>query len=634
MNDQQKPGPSGIKSEMTENLDDFLRYFNIVRDDHQARIDEKPLNDQWENDVSKFLFENNSNDDIDFDRPEFDSKDVAEIDKLLANFIGNTDQNEDEKKPQQKAFINPNLYKLKFNEKKMFRLFRENMLYDPMDDILEKIESKKRKHLTTEDDSCCSDSDNDNDDHDHSNSIVGDGDECQSEISLYSDIGGGDDDEDDDSSYRNKKLKTNERIGTTATTSLEQGGSNLPLSSSSSNTMAISPKKEEPIEQQPICRRLRRPTLRKDYLSSLPRHGNVFNLIRYSCTSRIAQDFLKTTEGRQQVLDAIKNCRNMSTLIIPEEETAKPSKVLLISQQNFKKSKSANHKFRNSGWHRQLNQGVKMESFLFQTNFRFLKKNLNQSWFIEEKKQEKIEDNTPSMNFINDHGCFKSVPIGLSILYIPVCVEELKTKLLKKFHEPPTNRLEQIETSIISDVNWLRNQQIVTICPKPSSSSSSTKSITSDNIDIDEFRSKRIAELNDSMNEISNNDDIWENFIKFDRKCTKTKTESRPYFNMCDNFQFISSDMNCIPIVKRIKPDIFDDSEDLKQLWIRMKSSNEFPSEQFFQQTEKLVNGRQQILRLESLAQRPDYIQMHGMTAILESIADNHLIFSPFFSIE
>lgn len=245
----------------------------------------------------------------------------------------------------------------------MFRLFRENMLYDPMDDILEKIESKKRKHLTTEDDSCCSDSDNDNDDHDHFNSIVGDGDECQSEISLYSDIGGGDDDEDDDSSYRNKKLKTNERIGTTATTSLEQGGSNLPLSSSSSSiTMAISPKKEEPIEQQPICRRLRRPTLRKDYLSSLPRHGNVFNLIRYSCTSRIAQDFLKTTEGKQQVLDAIKNCRNMSTLIIPEEETAKPSKVLLISQQNFKKSKSANHKFRNSGWHRQLNQGVKMES--------------------------------------------------------------------------------------------------------------------------------------------------------------------------------------------------------------------------------------------------------------------------------
>lgn len=233
----------------------------------------------------------------------------------------------------------------------MFRLFRENMLYDPMDDIIEKIESKKRKHLTTEDDSCCSDSDNDDGDA-HSNSIIGG--ECTSEISLYSD-----DDDNNDSTYRRKKHKTTERLG--GTTPLEQGSIDAPLPSSS-NTMAISPKKEDSIEPQPICRKLRRPTLRKDYLSSLPRHGNVFNLIRYSCTSRIAQDFLKTSEGRQQVLDAIQNCRNISTMIIPEEETAKPSKVLLISQQNFKKSKSANHKFRNSGWHRQLNQGVKMES--------------------------------------------------------------------------------------------------------------------------------------------------------------------------------------------------------------------------------------------------------------------------------
>ncbi|OTF82337.1 hypothetical protein BLA29_004301, partial [Euroglyphus maynei] len=71
MNDQQEPGPSS-KSVMKENLDDFLRYFNIVRDDKTENGDEKSFDDQWKNDESKLLPEEvDSNDNLDFKSPEF-----------------------------------------------------------------------------------------------------------------------------------------------------------------------------------------------------------------------------------------------------------------------------------------------------------------------------------------------------------------------------------------------------------------------------------------------------------------------------------------------------------------------------------------------------------------------------------
>ena len=69
MDDQQKPGPSGQKSGMPGNFDDILRYFNIVRDDHdESEIDEKPFDDQWENDGSGFLFEPNDDFNFNFNR--------------------------------------------------------------------------------------------------------------------------------------------------------------------------------------------------------------------------------------------------------------------------------------------------------------------------------------------------------------------------------------------------------------------------------------------------------------------------------------------------------------------------------------------------------------------------------------
>ena len=117
MDDQQKPGPSGQKSGMPGNFDDILRYFNIVRDDHdESEIDEKPFDDQWENDGSGFLFEPNDDFNFNFNRPEFDANDVAEIDRLLANYMDNSGLNDDEIELQEhEIFVNPNLYKLKFN---------------------------------------------------------------------------------------------------------------------------------------------------------------------------------------------------------------------------------------------------------------------------------------------------------------------------------------------------------------------------------------------------------------------------------------------------------------------------------------------------------------------------------------
>lgn len=113
-------------------------------------------------------------------------------------------------------------------------------------------------------------------------------------------------------------------------------------------------------EVKPIYRR-RRPAFRNEYFYSIS-NMKIFNVIRYSFSSNYAQNFLKTEEGKLQVHEAIRNCRNFIPKAVPEEECVIPSKILLISQQNIKQAKRSSRKYRNYAWDRQLNQGIKLET--------------------------------------------------------------------------------------------------------------------------------------------------------------------------------------------------------------------------------------------------------------------------------
>lgn len=130
-----------------------------------------------------------------------------------------------------------------------------------------------------------------------------------------------------------------------------------------SNQVTITSKKgaeSTDYEVKPTYRR-RRPAFRNEYFYSLS-NMKIFNLIRYSFSSDYAQNFLKTNEGKLQVAETIKNCRNIVSRVIPEEEISVPSKILLISQHNIKQAKRSSRKYRNSAWDRQLNQGIKLET--------------------------------------------------------------------------------------------------------------------------------------------------------------------------------------------------------------------------------------------------------------------------------
>ncbi|UXI19576.1 hypothetical protein NH340_JMT05519 [Sarcoptes scabiei] len=139
-------------------------------------------------------------------------------------------------------------------------------------------------------------------------------------------------------------------------------------------------KKNKESRSKIVCRQ-RRPNLRNEYYY-VSRNIHIFHCIRYSFSSIQSQKFLQTFDGQEQVRNTFESSRNMVTVIVPEEEIAKLSKILLISTQSIKQAKRHSHKYRNTRWHRQLNLGVNFKSFFFRTNFKFLK-NGNDKLFIK-----------------------------------------------------------------------------------------------------------------------------------------------------------------------------------------------------------------------------------------------------------
>lgn len=109
-------------------------------------------------------------------------------------------------------------------------------------------------------------------------------------------------------------------------------------------------------------RRKKKKIIRTNDYFNVSRNVNIYNLIRYSFSSKYAQQYLRSNRSKFEIENFIENCKNVTTKIIPEEETIVQSKILLVSNQNIKQAKRSNRKFKNSRWHRLLNQGVKFQS--------------------------------------------------------------------------------------------------------------------------------------------------------------------------------------------------------------------------------------------------------------------------------
>lgn len=111
-----------------------------------------------------------------------------------------------------------------------------------------------------------------------------------------------------------------------------------------------------------IMRRRRKRLQKTNDYFSVSRNVNVYNLIRYSFSSKYAQKYLNMAKSRMEINNFIVNCKNFTSKIIPEEETVVRSKIFLVSSQSIKQAKRSNRKYKNPRWHRLLNQGVKFQS--------------------------------------------------------------------------------------------------------------------------------------------------------------------------------------------------------------------------------------------------------------------------------